>query len=247
MCDSDSDYIVEEYLSTNKIVAPVLNDEDGDILGNFDDEKLKYRDRGSDEENSDSDTDNIVYDRIRIIENEQKPKYAVDDIIDDTNELKDQVPTTDPKVISEDQLKKLLHGSSKVNRFVLYVTNLTRETTKNHLEEFFSTAGTIKSVRIPKTRASNFAFVEMKDQQSFQNAFQLHNKMLQGRQIKVQISEAGKKKSANKKNIMKQKNRVLAEMRNESKSFLKSGKSFCQTKTGKKRAWARSNSKGNSK
>lgn len=228
MSDSDSDYLVEEYLTPTNIVAPLLNNEDGDILGNFDDEKLKDRDRGSDEENSESDAENIVYDKIRLFESNQ------DRIVKEK-----ETNTKDPKQISDDQLKKLLHGSSKINRFVLYVTNLTRETTKEHLQDFFSTAGAIKSVRIPKTRASNFAFVEMKDHQSFQNAFQLHNKMLQGRQIKVQISEAGKKKSANKKNIMKQKNRVLAEMRNESKSFLKSGTSFSQTKTGKKRAWAR--------
>lgn len=48
-----------------------------------------------------------------------------------------------------------------------------------------------------------------------QNAFALHNTMLDERPIKIQLSEAGKKKSANKKNILKQKNRKLAEMRNE--------------------------------
>lgn len=40
------------------------------------------------------------------------------------------------------------------------------------------------------------------------------------------MSEAGKKKSANKKNILKQKNRKLAEMRNETKQFTKSGKNY---------------------
>lgn len=53
--------------------------------------------------------------------------------------------------------------------------------------------------------------------------------MLDERPIKVQLSEAGKKKSANKKNILKQKNRKLAEMRNESKSFSKSGKNYDKT------------------
>lgn len=48
-----------------------------------------------------------------------------------------------------------------------------------------------------------------------QNAFSLHNTMLDERPIKIQLSEAGKKKSANKKNIIKQKNRKLSEMRNE--------------------------------
>lgn len=47
----------------------------------------------------------------------------------------------------------------------------------------------------------------------------MHNTMLDDRPIKIQLSEAGKKKSANKKNILKQKNRKLAEMRNEVKIF----------------------------
>lgn len=42
----------------------------------------------------------------------------------------------------------------------------------------------------------------------------------------MQVSEGGKKKSANKKNILKQKNRKLAEMRNEGKQFERSGKGF---------------------
>lgn len=45
----------------------------------------------------------------------------------------------------------------------------------------------------------------------------------------MQLSEAGKKKSANKKNILKQKNRKLSEMRNESKPFTKSGKNYDKT------------------
>lgn len=47
--------------------------------------------------------------------------------------------------------------------------------------------------------------------------------------IKIQVSEGGKKKSANKKNILKQKNRKLAEMRNEGKQFERSGKGFSKT------------------
>lgn len=45
----------------------------------------------------------------------------------------------------------------------------------------------------------------------------------------MQLSEAGTKKSANKKNILKQKNRKLAEMRKETKSFTKSGKNYDKT------------------
>lgn len=49
------------------------------------------------------------------------------------------------------------------SRFILYVTNLSGETTRTMLEDFFGDAGEIKSIRIPKVRLGNFAFVEMKD------------------------------------------------------------------------------------
>lgn len=56
-----------------------------------------------------------------------------------------------------------MRGISKKDHFVLYVTNLNYETTKPNLEEFFGNAGAVKSIRIPKTRRSAFAFVEMCD------------------------------------------------------------------------------------
>lgn len=75
--------------------------------------------------------------------------------------------------------------------------------------------------------------------------------MLDERPIKIQLSEAGKRKSANKKNILKQKNRRLAEMRNETKSFTKSGKNYSREikkeirkeKEQKERIWARRKAK----
>lgn len=35
--DSDSDYIVEEYIRPDKVAIPVRNDESEDLLGNFKD------------------------------------------------------------------------------------------------------------------------------------------------------------------------------------------------------------------
>lgn len=57
----------------------------------------------------------------------------------------------------------------------------------------------------------------------------LHNRNIDNYTIKIQISEGGKKKSANKKNILKQKNRKLAEMRQETKQFSRSGKGYSKT------------------
>lgn len=62
-----------------------------------------------------------------------------------------------------------------------------------------------------------------------QNALGLHNRPLDNYKVKIQVSEGGKKKSANKKNILKQKNRKLAEMRHEGKQFNKSGKGYDKT------------------
>lgn len=53
------------------------------------------------------------------------------------------------------------------SRYILYVTNLTSETTRTMLEDFFADAGQVKSIRIPKVRLGSFAFVEMKDVDGF--------------------------------------------------------------------------------
>lgn len=75
---------------------------------------------------------------------------------------------SDKKVeLSDEQMKALIRGSSKQDRYVLYVTNLNYSTTREKLTEFFSAAGTVKSIRIPKVRRSAFAFVEMADPTSF--------------------------------------------------------------------------------
>lgn len=71
------------------------------------------------------------------------------------------------KELNDQQIQSLMRGASKQNRYVLYVTNLNYETTRDKLLEFFSTAGTVKSVRIPKTRKTAFAFVEMTDINGF--------------------------------------------------------------------------------
>jgi RNA recognition motif-containing protein len=53
------------------------------------------------------------------------------------------------------------------NRFILYVTNLSGETTKTMLEDFFGDCGKVKSIRIPKVRLGCYAFVEMLDFEGF--------------------------------------------------------------------------------
>lgn len=259
----DSDYIVEHFVRPDKIGAPLVNDESADILGNFDDQKRKQiqenaiddfgasSDGEGDEDEEESDEDEV--------QDHPKPKQkrSVDEHVDDGSlpaikKRKPNTPINSDGTIGEEQVASLLKGVSKANRLVLYVTNLNFATSKERLAEYFSSAGPVKAVRIPKKRKGGFAFIEMADLTGFKvflhhfhsltnvlnlisvsnspkNAFSLHNSTLDERPIKVQLSEAGTKKSANKKNILKQKNRKLAEMRKETKSFTKSGKNYDKT------------------
>ncbi|KAH8301772.1 uncharacterized protein [Drosophila kikkawai] len=227
--DSGSDYEVEAFIKPKR-VRKTVNDDSADLLGNFDDQKRKeifegtYVDKEdgrnpSDPEDSEEDEANSDGEAAANGETAANGSAA------SGSEAESEEAAEDGHITS-DQLTSLLRGASKTNRHVLYVTNLNFETTKDDLVGHFSAAGAVKTIRIPKKRRGGFAFVEMADLPSFQKGFQLHNTELQGRKIKVQISEAGKKKSANKKNIIKQKNRKLAEMRNEQKTFTKSGKFY---------------------
>lgn len=233
--DSGSEYDVELHIKPKR-VRRAVNDDSADLLGNFDDQKRKeifegtYVDKESTKNSSDSDSSDEEAsaerpDKATNGEEEQTENATREGSEASASEDEDEDSNVDGHITS-DQLNSLLRGASKVNRHVLYVTNLNFETTKDDLELHFAAAGIVKSIRIPKKRRGGFAFVEMADLASFQKGFQLHNTELQGRKIKVQISEAGKKKSANKKNIIKQKNRKLAEMRNEQKTFTKSGKFY---------------------
>lgn len=69
--------------------------------------------------------------------------------------------------LSNEQITALMKGASKQNRFVLYVTNLNYDTSKERLSEFFQKVGEVKSVRIPKKRKTASAFVEMEDISGF--------------------------------------------------------------------------------
>ncbi|XP_034478571.1 polyadenylate-binding protein 3 [Drosophila innubila] len=227
--DSGSEYEVELHVKPKR-VRRAVNDDSADLLGNFDDEKRKeifegtYVDKEStkipsDSESSDEDGADKPDESINAEGNNKRTEGS------EASASEVEESNADGHITS-DQLSSLLRGASKLNRHVLYVTNLNFETQKDDLESHFSVVGAVKSIRIPKKRRGGFAFVEMADLKGFQQGFQLHNTELQGRKIKVQISEAGKKKSANKKNIIKQKNRKLAEMRNEQKTFTKSGKFY---------------------
>lgn len=68
----------------------------------------------------------------------KKSKVKTEQGSDGTNAPKDNSNS-----LSDAQITALLRGSTKKDRFVLYVTNLNYETTKFQLEEFFATAGAV--------------------------------------------------------------------------------------------------------
>ncbi|XP_004533801.1 nucleolin [Ceratitis capitata] len=234
---SDSDYHVEEFVKPKR-VRHTANGDTADLLGNFDDVKRKeildgtYEEKTTEDNSSESELDDTDNEEDGSEEQEIPANGEAQNASETNGEAEasgDSEKEDDDEVktnLSKEQLADLMRGAAKANRHVLYVTNLNFETTKSDLESHFGGAGTVKGVRIPKKRRGGFAFVEMADIEGYQRGFQLHNSTLQGRTIKVQFSEAGKKKSANKKNILKQKNRKLAEMRNEQKTFTKSGKFY---------------------
>lgn len=162
MSDSDSDYIVEEYVKPDKIGALPVNDECADLLGNFDEskrksiEKLKGLEEESPSEEDDDDDDN----------DESEEEAAVSAGIESDSYKSHNSSSSD--TINVDQINALRRGVAKSDRHVLYVTNLNFATDKQKLIDVFSTCGQVKGVRIPKKRKGGFAFIEMADILGFQ-------------------------------------------------------------------------------
>lgn len=171
----DSDYIVEQFVRPDTIGAPLINDESADILGNFDDQKRKnieenaiddYAVSSDDEEEGEDESEDEVQDHPA------SRKRQIDEHVDDgalppMKKRNPNTPINSDGTIGEEQVASLLKGVSKANRLVLYVTNLNFATSKERLAEYFSSAGAVKAVRIPKKRKGGFAFIEMVDLTGF--------------------------------------------------------------------------------
>lgn len=192
MSGSDSDdYVVENYVKPNRIAVPLINDERADILGNFDDSKLKdslednnkYKEDENpfdEQEDGDSDESDDAADGDAapdIANGGEDGAEAATESVPKKSKSKQTATKTsgttssNDKSLTDTQINNLLRGASKKDRFVLYVTNLSYETSKEKLVDFFSAAGIVKSVRIPKTRRNAFAFIEMLDLEGFKVNF----------------------------------------------------------------------------
>lgn len=70
--------------------------------------------------------------------------------------------------LTKKQIEGILQTIKNNKRLVLNISNVSFSTAKEEVHEHFRKAGRVKSVRIPKRRASGFAFVEMLDAEGFQ-------------------------------------------------------------------------------
>lgn len=155
--------------------------ESGKVANNSDDfEENPFEDNEDDDDNDDDDEDDndiAASDNVEKEESEtngpatsqtdktRKGKKKKENDTEESNTPNVSKDSTNP--LSDAQITALLRGTTKKDRFVLYVTNLNYDTSKSKLEEFFSTAGAVRSVRVPKTRKNAFAFVEMGDLEGF--------------------------------------------------------------------------------
>lgn len=143
MSDSDSsDYNVEDYVKPDTVRRTYNNE---DLLSDHEDESAASQSES--EGNSDAEIKN--------------PQCIVKNGDNDDN---DEDETAKPVSTMTARPSEPPRAN---NRFILYVTNLSSETTRTMLEDFFADAGPVKSIRIPKVRLGNFAFVEMKDHEGF--------------------------------------------------------------------------------
>lgn len=120
--------------------------------------------------------------------------------------------------LTKSQIAAILQTIKNNKRLVLNISNVNFTTAKEEIFEHFEKAGRVKSVRIPKRRSAGFAFVEMVDPEGFQRAFLLDGSFLDGRQIRVRLSESGKKKSHQKILLLEQKNAEIRKMRKKNRS-----------------------------
>lgn len=78
----------------------------------------------------------------------------------------------------------------------LFVGNLPPSTTEELLTAFFSSAGTVRSIKLAKDLFSGnckgFAFLEMEGHEARQAIAELNGKMFEGRMLKVKFEEKRK-------------------------------------------------------
>lgn len=143
-------------------------------------------------------------------------KTSAQDVSEESSE--DDDDDSNLPTLTKKQIESILQTIKNNKRLVLNISNVNFSTAKEEIQEHFRKAGRVKSVRIPKRRSSGFAFVEMLDAEGFQKAFLLDGSYLDGRQIRVQLSESGKKKSHQKILQLEKKNAEIRKMRKKNRA-----------------------------
>lgn len=204
MSESDSDYDVEEFIKPDTI-RRTYNNED----------QLSEPEEESQDESDKSEGEKSEEDEAEI----KTQSCKLNNGTNGTNGFTES-DVSEPVKVPPPQSSEPAKTNS---RFILYVTNLTAEITRTILEDFFSDAGAVKSIRIPKIRMGCYAFVEMKDFEgykvsqhhlhierdfnidSFQNGLKFNNREIDGRKIQVYEGSKNKKHTTNTSKDMKRK------------------------------------------
>lgn len=151
---SDSEYNVDLYFNPTVKRTTYNNDDDAYLSehGDFDesDEENKKQETDSENEGKEGGTDENESEGMEITEESQcilnkKSKQT----INQGAQKKEEIEENEEEPIRTN------------NRFILHVSNLSETISKQMLEIFFSEAGDLKSVRMPRNR--KIAFIEFKN------------------------------------------------------------------------------------
>ncbi|GFO00485.1 RNA-binding protein 34 [Plakobranchus ocellatus] len=117
----------------------------------------------------------------------------------------------------EVNVPKETSGKDSKNKYVLFIGNLPYDITREQLEEHFRKTGGIKSIRIPRDKATDqgrgFAYMEFDGRISHGIALRLHQTTLGGRKINVEFTSIGGGKSEARKEKLREKNRKRKKMK----------------------------------
>lgn len=158
MIDDGSEYAVEEFTKPKKIRVPLS-----------DDDQVQEKAVGENRDDSSDETVNktnreIDKDDSQRLSKSQTDSEATTSACVNQSSKSNKKSNKKNKKIKKSALDK---NTTDEHRYVLYVKHLNYKTKRAKLEDFFSTAGTVKSVSIPKRRKAAYAFVEMADGNGF--------------------------------------------------------------------------------
>ncbi|XP_050306264.1 nucleolin-like [Anthonomus grandis grandis] len=169
---------------------------------------------GEDDDDDDEEEDDDEEDDDESEEEAPAPKKT-------KKQQPEQKPREENKNPTIEDLKNKDLVKKGQKRFVLFVGNIAYDTTKQELAEHFQKAGGIVHIRIPTDQKTNkprgFAYLELKDEVSYEKCLSMHHSQLKSRRINVLYTQGGKKKGDQQKKDIKAKNMKLHALRRQGK------------------------------